>query len=98
MFRLILPTVLLLVPLVESNYRLRYESDYFPIYQVSAYNRQSLNATLRSPDTNPRGKVWIAVPCPPGLITLNWAFSSTWGVYSVPSLRSEWFWWYWKGK
>ena len=21
-----------------------------------------------------------------------------WGVYSVPSFNSEWFWWYWKGK
>lgn len=21
-----------------------------------------------------------------------------WGVYSVPSFQSEWFWWHWKGK
>ena len=22
----------------------------------------------------------------------------TWGVYSVPSMSSEWFWWFWKGQ
>ena len=53
-----------------------------------AVNAQKYNATWESIDSRPlpewydEGKFGIFI---------------VWGIYSVPSYGSEWFWWYWQG-
>lgn len=37
-------------------------------------------------------------PLPPWYDEVKFGIFMHWGLYSVPSYVSEWFWWYWKGE
>uniref|UniRef100_A0A1I8FFM7 alpha-L-fucosidase n=1 Tax=Macrostomum lignano TaxID=282301 RepID=A0A1I8FFM7_9PLAT len=47
--------------------------------------------------TRPIGPRWISRPLPAWYDQSKIGIFIHWGVFSVPSYHSEWFWWYWQG-